>query len=134
MEKKSALITAIQNLQDEDLQSAYDYIQYLIHKRKTVTSSISLSLHGHPNATRDFSWQDVLNIIRKKLSKPSFDTWFHDTAGKKKNDTLYIVSCSSTFQQEWLETRYRNIIEEAILQLHGRQLKLEIKIHSNHHE
>jgi len=58
-------------------------------------------------------WNNVLEIMSKKLSKPSFDTWLKGTFCIKRERT-YTVYGPSNFVSEWLKNRYNNLIQEAL--------------------
>jgi transcriptional regulator with XRE-family HTH domain len=54
-------------------------------------------------------WDTVLAEIKKRLSKPSLDTWFKHTTGELVEGVLCIYS-PSNFATEWLYTRYAAFI------------------------
>ncbi|MFX3637363.1 MAG: DnaA N-terminal domain-containing protein [Candidatus Pristimantibacillus sp.] len=61
-------------------------------------------------------WSSVLAFIEKKLSKPSYDTWFKDTFCIKR-DRTYTIYGPSSMVSEWVKDRYHNLIHESLLQL-----------------
>ncbi|MDQ0271275.1 DnaA N-terminal domain-containing protein [Cytobacillus purgationiresistens] len=59
---------------------------------------------------------NLLTFIEKKVSKPSFDTWFQNII-VKKNLTDIIIYSNSQFNKDWLEEKYDSIIREALVNL-----------------
>jgi transcriptional regulator with XRE-family HTH domain len=54
-------------------------------------------------------WDTALAEIKKRLSKPSFDTWFKHTEGELVDGVLCVYS-PNNFATEWLYTRYAKFI------------------------
>ncbi|PRO64340.1 chromosomal replication initiator protein DnaA [Alkalicoccus urumqiensis] len=70
-------------------------------------------------------WQQALEKIEEKVSKPSFDTWFKDTeadAIDQSSNTITIVA-PNEFARDWLENRYFTIITETLQELTGAELE-----------
>lgn len=74
------------------------------------------------------SWQQVLSSIKTKISKPSFDTWLNSTKAVAFDDSKLIVSTPTKFTQEWLETRYVNLIRTTVYECFNRHVSVEITI------
>lgn len=70
-------------------------------------------------------WQEILSIIQKKLSKPSFDTWFKATKAIKFTDTQLLITAPSIFSVEWLENRYTNYIRSLVLRTTGKSVDVK---------
>jgi hypothetical protein len=133
MGTKSDLLAAVHHLHEEDVKSAYDFLMFLIQTRAAGTAHTlsPIMAESQPGLPGDFTWKDVADIIRKKLSKPSFNTWFNDTTGIRKNASVYLVQSKTAFQKEWLENRYKNMICEAIQKLNGSPLTIEFEVFDN---
>lgn len=71
------------------------------------------------------SWQQVLSIIQKKLSKPSFDTWLKSTRATVFTDTTVVISAPNNFAKEWLESRYAKMIGTTIYEFLGKQVEVK---------
>ncbi len=67
----------------------------------------------------------MLSIIKGKLSRPAFETWFTNTMGVIEGNTL-LVTAQNDFQRDWLENRYSNDILAATKQITGKELLLQI--------
>ncbi|WP_025027511.1 chromosomal replication initiator protein DnaA [Caldalkalibacillus mannanilyticus] len=76
-------------------------------------------------------WSQTLGEIKKKLSKPSFDTWLKSTkASSLKGDQL-VITAPNEFARDWLESRYLNLISETIFDLTGSELTIKFIIPQN---
>lgn len=73
-------------------------------------------------------WQQVLSVIRLKLSKPSFDTWMKSTKALIFNESQLVICAPNNFAREWLETRYIKQISSAVFDLFGNQVDVKIVI------
>ncbi|WP_128895605.1 chromosomal replication initiator protein DnaA [Longirhabdus pacifica] len=71
-------------------------------------------------------WNEVLNIIQTKISKPSFDTWLKSTKAVVLTDSKLIISAPSVFARDWLESRYTTLIQTTVQEYLGKQLQLKI--------
>ncbi|WP_096186091.1 chromosomal replication initiator protein DnaA [Evansella halocellulosilytica] len=70
-------------------------------------------------------WDQALKIIEKKVSKPSFDTWFKFTkadAIDQSTNTITVIA-PNEFARDWLENRYFGIITETLNELTGAELE-----------
>ncbi|GAE93834.1 chromosomal replication initiator protein DnaA [Gracilibacillus boraciitolerans JCM 21714] len=74
-------------------------------------------------------WRNTIEIIKDKVSKPSYDTWLKNTSvDQLKEDTIIISTPPNEFTRDWLESRYTSIIAEALYDLTGAQLTVKFVI------
>ncbi|WP_411954359.1 chromosomal replication initiator protein DnaA [Alkalibacillus sp. S2W] len=67
-------------------------------------------------------WNQTLNELEKKVSKPSFDTWLKSTEARSiVGDAIYIVA-PNEFARDWLENSYAELISETVYDITGSQL------------
>jgi chromosomal replication initiator protein len=59
-------------------------------------------------------WQAVLGELQLGISKANFDTWFKNTSILSTEDDVYIVGVPNAFAREWLESRYRQQVKQAL--------------------
>ena len=73
-------------------------------------------------------WRECLAFIQKNISEQAFQTWF---------DSLSLASCDgeemtlqvpNRFHYEWLESKYSNIINDAVIQTFGKQLNINYSV------
>jgi len=61
------------------------------------------------------TWQQVLNIVEKKVNQQSFNTWFKPTQLIKHDDHALYVRVPSVYFQDWLNDHIDVVIEAARL-------------------
>ena len=62
----------------------------------------------------DQMWQQVLSLIKKKISKPSFDTWLKSTSAAVFTDSVLVVCAPNRLAKDWLENRYVKLISACV--------------------
>lgn len=70
-------------------------------------------------------WQKVLEIIEKKLSKPSFETWLQSTKISSLEDDLLTIVAPNDFARDWLESRYSLLIQDTVYEIVGEKLSIK---------
>ena len=55
-------------------------------------------------------WDSVLVEMELNLSKPNFNTWFKDTSIVKQEDGAIYLGVPNTFVQDWLSSKFHNVI------------------------
>src|SRR5436305_13726910 len=61
------------------------------------------------------SWQQVLDIVEKKINQQSYNTWFKPTQLIKHDDKALYVRVPNAFFQDWLNDHIDVVIEAARL-------------------
>lgn len=59
-------------------------------------------------------WEQVLEIIEQKISKPSFETWLKSTKAIATNGKAIIIQVPNEFAKDWLQTQYASLIKETL--------------------
>lgn len=62
-------------------------------------------------------WEETLKTIKSKISKPSFDTWLKSTEAVSMENNQIIVQAPNEFSRDWLESRYVELIKDALFQV-----------------
>ena len=76
----------------------------------------------------DDLWEKVLENVKKKISKPSFETWLKSTkAHSLKDDTLDVVA-PNEFARDWLEGHYSQLVSNILFDLTGERLEVKFII------
>ncbi len=71
-------------------------------------------------------WKETLESIKIKLTNPSYRTWFSDTLPVVlKGDTL-IIRVSNDFIKDWIQTRYKDLLEEIIKEITDNEWSLKL--------
>lgn len=64
-------------------------------------------------------WNQTLAVVRKKLSKPSFETWLKETEASAIDGQTMIINVPNEFSQDWLEEHYARLIADILYQITG---------------
>ncbi|OYD07912.1 chromosomal replication initiator protein DnaA [Paludifilum halophilum] len=75
-------------------------------------------------------WANALDLIRERLSKPSFETWLQATEAVDYRDETLIVSAPNEFARDWLESRYANLVRETLQEVTGSVIGVQFITHS----
>lgn len=70
------------------------------------------------------SWDNVLDYISERISKPSFDTWFKPCKLKREGGKWFIIS-PNEFGRDWMESNYLSLVKDAIYEVTGEVSKVE---------
>ncbi|WP_186576859.1 chromosomal replication initiator protein DnaA [Aquibacillus kalidii] len=73
-------------------------------------------------------WTNTLQSIQDKISKPSYDTWLKNTTADSIEEDTLIVSAPNEFARDWLESRYTDLISDALFEVTGSRLKTKFVI------
>lgn len=73
-------------------------------------------------------WTSTLKTIETKISKPSFDTWLKNTKADKLEEDTLVISAPNEFARDWLESRYTDLISDALFEVTGAQLRTKFII------
>src|SRR5271156_446265 len=61
------------------------------------------------------TWQQVLDIVEKKVNQQSYNTWFKPTQLIKHDDKALYVRVPNSFFQDWLNEHIDVVLEAARL-------------------
>ncbi|MFC4387776.1 chromosomal replication initiator protein DnaA [Gracilibacillus marinus] len=73
-------------------------------------------------------WQNTLDNIKEKVSKPSYDTWLKNTTIEQIQEDTVIISAPNEFTRDWLESKYTHIIAEGLYDITGAKLSVKFVI------
>ncbi|WP_316571391.1 DnaA N-terminal domain-containing protein [Neobacillus sp. YIM B06451] len=95
-------------------------------KRKYKVSKNSGTANSGINNQKGDIWGEILSIISASISAPSFETWFKNTEVQMAKNTL-IISCANSFQKDWLEHRYFDLISSSAEKVLGKAVDIHFK-------
>lgn len=75
-------------------------------------------------------WSQTLKVIETKISKPSFETWLKSTQISSLDNNTLIIIAPNEFARDWLNSRYLNIIQDALYEIVGEKLEIKVTIPS----
>ncbi|WP_239253813.1 chromosomal replication initiator protein DnaA [Listeria ilorinensis] len=64
-------------------------------------------------------WQEALAIVKKNMSKPSYDTWMKSTTAHSLEGNTFIISAPNNFVRDWLEKSYTQFISNILQEITG---------------
>lgn len=73
-------------------------------------------------------WNDILNKMKEKISKPSFETWLKHTEARDLQDDMFFVSVPNEFTKNWLDQRYTQVISSLLYEVTGAKLQVKFII------
>ncbi len=73
-------------------------------------------------------WEQALNELKEHLSVPTFETWFRKIELEKETADSVTLNAPSEFVKEWLETKYKSLIESTLSGLKNKDVKVEIVV------
>ena len=65
------------------------------------------------------NWNKALEYIRSELSSQAFQTWFDSINMLSVNNDEITLEVPNRFHYEWLESKYRHLIDDAIKNIMG---------------
>jgi chromosomal replication initiator protein len=78
--------------------------------------------------TADPIWDRSLDIISQQINEGTFRIWFEQTAGLGLVDDIYSVGVASDFAKDWIESRFRALIADAVSQVVGHPVRCEVVV------
>jgi len=73
-------------------------------------------------------WEKALNELKEHLSVPTFETWFRKVELEKETANTVTLNAPSEFVKEWLETKYKSLIESTLSGLKNKDIRVEIVV------
>lgn len=58
-------------------------------------------------------WQDVQNLLKERMSQPSFETWIGPLSFSELNGSVVTLHAQSSFNRDWILKNYRQPLQEA---------------------
>ena len=68
----------------------------------------------HLNSNKDKLWEKCLLFIKEHIQEQAFQTWFDGITAISLNNESITLQVPNQFHYEWLESKYRTLIDEAI--------------------
>lgn len=66
-------------------------------------------------------WQECQKYMFRRVKEQSFNTWLKPTKGELQEDGTFIVAVRNQFVYDWIMAHYRELIEEAVLEIVGKR-------------
>jgi chromosomal replication initiator protein len=72
-----------------------------------------------PPATAQQLWEATLSQLLLRVTRQNYDTWLRSTAGIRYEGTTLVVAAASDLACDWLSTRMRSVITQAVATVAG---------------
>ena len=79
-------------------------------------------------ATPQDIWAEILEIIKPEIPAQSFNTWFKATMGTFIDEQVLRVAVPNKFASEWIEGKFKNVVEAAIRTSIGSARRVEFSV------
>ena len=66
------------------------------------------------NLDKDEIWVKCLLFIKERIQEQAFQTWFYDISAISVDDESITLQVPNQFHYEWLESKYRHLIDNAL--------------------
>lgn len=73
-------------------------------------------------------WEETLRIISQQVNEGTFRIWFEPTIGLGLADGVFSVGVASDFAKDWIDTRFRSLMSDAVAQVLGEPVRIEIVV------
>jgi chromosomal replication initiator protein len=78
--------------------------------------------------TSDPIWEQALQLIADQVNEGTFRIWFEPTMGMGLVDGIYSVGVASEFARDWIDSRFRVLMSDAVSQVIGQTVRFEIVV------
>jgi len=69
-------------------------------------------------------WGRVLHKISTHISSATLNTWFKRVQLNKVNNGVAVISCADAFVREWIETKHKVLLTEAVTEVVGEKVSV----------
>ena len=76
-------------------------------------------------------WIQCLDNIKKKISEQAFETWFDSVELISLDKEEINLQVPNKFHYEWLESKYRHLIDEVIMNYEDEKVIMKVKSEVN---
>ncbi|XPO21935.1 chromosomal replication initiator protein DnaA [Phosphitispora sp. TUW77] len=76
-------------------------------------------------------WEQALSVLKKQVSKPSFEMWVKFTRPIQYRDYTMVIEVPNDFAKDWLESRYYELIKSSLEKLLNREIGLSFVLPSS---
>lgn len=69
-------------------------------------------------------WQDVMQIVKKEVIPPLYDTWFKNAVPLDITETRFDIGFPNEFSINWVEKRYKNLLTNTLKYITKKDLRV----------
>ncbi|PJN88902.1 DnaA N-terminal domain-containing protein [Bacillus sp. mrc49] len=126
MNDKDILMKELQELKtslEHEVRRVTKIIDHLT--RENETKPPTEDGHIHMEISNE---QDLFSLVKvqmqKKISKPSYETWFKDVFVSSDENGLMTLVAPNEFARDWLEERYGESIKSSLKDISGKDYEI----------
>jgi chromosomal replication initiator protein len=75
-------------------------------------------------------WEQALDLISQQVNEGTYRIWFEPTIGLGLKDGVYSVGVASDFARDWIDTRFRSLMADAVGQVLGQPVAFSVVVSS----
>ena len=91
-------------------------------------TEISNSSQKKTSFNKDELWTNCLLYIKDRIQEQAYQTWFDGIIATSLNEQEITLQVPNQFHYEWLESKFRNLIDNAINNYRGYSLIVNYSI------
>ena len=80
----------------------------------TNMSDPAIKTTSNLNLNKDELWGNCLLFIKEHIQEQAYQTWFDGVPAISLNDESITLQVPNQFHYEWLESKYRHLIDNAL--------------------
>ncbi len=80
------------------------------------------------STSSDPIWEQALDLISQQVNEGTYRIWFEPTIGLGLRDGTYSVGVASDFARDWIDTRFRSLMSDAVAQVLGETVGFTIVV------
>ena len=81
-----------------------------------------------PPSIDEAIWSETQTVLRRQMTQATYDAIIQGTKLLKRDNGVYIVGVQSEMAHEWLENRWRNVVQRALSSVVGAAVKIEFQL------
>ena len=75
-------------------------------------------------------WEKVLYLLEPSVSMETFEIWLKPTHAVSLDGSVFTIETPNEYGKNWIESRYTDLIEKALLDVTGKQFALNVNVAS----
>lgn len=115
----------IDNISEEKIPGILDFLEYLKAKEEELIDK-NKNVFAHENLEN--TWRKALDIIKKELTKVSFETWLEIIKPLSIDKDVIRLGVLSEFEKSIIECRYAELIKTALRSITDKDFEIEFSL------
>ena len=73
-------------------------------------------------------WDKCLQLIKSKIPNQAYQTWFDGISASQSKENEILLQVPNQFHYEWLDSKYSKLINSAVKECAGKELKINYSV------